>query len=925
MNRLTKYLLAAAACVAAVGFGACTDDPFEASRPDNDASVTFNPDGTLGVTLRMEVPGMTAATRFGDAPAYDDPNFYLYLLVFEQGEGLAQYERIKPVAHQADEVHGHTELLTFHLSLDPTEKPATLHLIATDQPGFEQQIGFGTEERVIPTLHTRSGAEAYWQRIALDCNIPSREQASESIDGQPSDQYSETAAENAAAIGRALSHVPMIRNFCRVSVDNRTANFRLTGLFVLNTVDRGSVAPYVAGNRSGERFVVYHDEQQGHYVGRSYADISAQGHIGTLPAGVLLTDTDFDPDRIASKSEGNDNGDGSRPLPPVYLYERPARVNSTERTYVILRGHYNDAEKASFYKLDLGYTDESVTGSDGQVVGLFAYYNLLRNFDYAIRLNAVENEGYESFEEAAKGVVFNNFSASVEARNMTGISDGEEMIFVKFADRQRNTEIFSTTFVFTTPDETINLLTQYRTEIDNHQGGEIHNELVRYRFDPAEGDPGVIASIETIAEDTTPEAETDAKTAWNEYRITGGTPTDLLRQQTVYVYRGNRAPAGAAPDYGLYRIINFFSHTPWSFPHINTFTGLWESAEDMPSWDWPDDSYNCEIGQSKGSPLTLFFELPAGLPQALFPLEFVIESDRQNIQNAYQGNAVVRSVPASESLFATDPTLSSGAPTTSRIQYVKTVSWKDYFGEQSEELIGTGSSIVRCRFLTITDLNQDGIGQNGKSTTTLRVQNRYFGQYDNGRWIMYHQDSFLRDTETSDPSPRFWDFNSPYWDQILYDMNSADDRTAAYSRTNNVTDELIFVEESKGSLTNATDAQGIRYVQTSRAGDLLTHQHTYANTQARTLRLEVISTDDAGNPTAPRIEFYGVNGGSMTNPTAPTETLVTDDGRTVYAYEVTISQDVTKFYTDIKAPTGAPQMRFYKIDFYPRWDEYRSN
>lgn len=900
MNRITKYILSTiAAAVAVCSLAACTDDLHERKTDNLGESVTFNADGTTNVRMTMEIPALFApSTRsMGEAPDFE--NLKLYMLVFDEEQGVVQYAQLQSVHSQPDADHGHNALVTFTAILEPTEHNTVIHLIATDQPDFHKNIGLGTEERVITALYTDENHEAYWQRLDLEGNIPGAEDAA--VAGSPE-------AAQIANIARKMSHVPMVRNFCRVSVvlGDRAVNvnrFMLTGLYVLNTVDRGSVAPYVAGNPYGSRFVNYYTPNPAagsRYQGLSYDQISAQNHIGTLPTGVLLANTSFSPDEIHSKSESPAGN-----VQPVYFYERPARINSTERTYVIIRGRLNGGND-TYYKLDLGYT------VDDGVVGRFEYYNLLRNFDYVIRLSAVESEGYKTLQEAAQGAVFNNFSASIEARNMVSISDGHDMILVSF-----------TSYVFTQPDQTVDLFGQFRTEINNNKGGEVHNELITYYLDSGD----VISSISETKDLTT------TVNSWNTYTVTGGTPTDQLKQQSVYIYRGNKAAAGQPVEYGLYRVVTFFSHTPWEFKHIDTFPGLWESPDDMPDWNWSNE-YR-EIGQSKGSPLTLFFELPPGLPQALFPLNFVIESDRQNIQNAYQGNAVVQSVPASESLFKENPTI-VGTPTTARIQYVKTVTWEDYNGENRDELVGSGSTIVRCRFLTITDLKQDGIGDSdGKSETTLRVANPYFGKYENGKWTMYHQDGFFRDKNTSNPSPRFWDFSSGIWDVLMYQMNVSERAAYTTSTPNNanIVDELMFLDGHTGTgqtsqygtmsngLDKIDDNTTLRYVLIPNKYDSMRHSLTYANTQERTIRLSVMSTDAQGNSAPPRITFTNVANGTMTAPNIYDE--IDNSGvYPSYVYEILVPQNITAFNLNIMTTDENPSMRFYKIDFYPRWGEF---
>lgn len=915
----TYILLVWSVLFAAMALSGCMEESLvQTTAQPASNGVSYNADGTLNVSVEMKIPDMTLAqTR-----AMGDENLGalgIYMLVFEDEEGLKQFAKLSAKETVADDTHTGSTLVKFSAKLEPTEKKAVVHLIATDQPEFATQVSFGTEERVITSLYTDDNHEAYWQRIDLGDNIPSKEKATE-VEGKEK-EYDEKEAQKAADIKEKLTHIPMVRNFCKVTVNTSESmtygagysDFNITGLYVLNTVDRGTVAPYLASYTETDGFLNFYDidkNNNGKYVGLSYRKITDElKYQGAMPAGVkLINKLDGD---IQTKSEGN--------VGAVYFYERPARTNSTERTYVVIKAEYkkNGKSATGFYKLDIGHIYDNITEKEPDkyeqdMIGLFEYYNLLRNFHYNIVINSVEGDGYASLSDAAKGPVFNNMSASVEARNMSSISDGEDWIYVS-----------RTSYVFTAKDEKLNLLAQFRVNVGN--GVNVRNDYLKYAYDR---NGSVINSVtEQIDAANSPDA-------YNTYTITSYEPTDELQRQEFYVYRGNKSTS-EVPNYGLYRIVTLFLHKPWQFRHMDTFPGLWDQMDDMPSWEWSEDRR--EVGQSKGSPLTLFFELPPDLPQAIFPLEFVIESDRQNIQNAYAGNAVVRSVPAKESLFAMEPLVGT-QPNSSRIQYVKTVTWEDYYGKWDEsQLVGQGSVVVRCRFLTITDLEQSGVGGTGtagESTTMLRVYNPYFGSYikvkdaggnETDVWADFSQDGFERTTATSDPSPRFWDFNSAYWDQIMFEMNGTS--RAAYRRENNLTDELIFVEGAKNSMSNDREGEnkdGVRYIRTSNTGDALTHKHTYPKAQDRIIRLEVVSTDYNGTPTPPKITFDGINDGlTMTAPTEPTETKdADDDGKKIYIYEIEVPENVTQLYVDIKPSTYNGVMRFYKVNFYPRWDEF---
>ncbi|MCH5220096.1 MAG: hypothetical protein J1F20_05945 [Muribaculaceae bacterium] len=903
MKKNLKYifcLLIGSAMLTAVS--SCTNEVLDVALPGE--SYTFDSEGYLHLSTTLEIPAMSKvmsrANTLGEAPDYD--NLQLYAMVFEDGAGLKQYTKVETERHATDDKHNHNELITFEITLEPTEKNAVIHLVATNQPDFEQQILTGFEDRVISSLYTDDNNEAYWQRIELGGYIPSIENTI-----KDNAHYRSDAEEMAENVKTKLTHVPMVRNFCRVSVnaDNvPTDKFKLTGIYVFNTVDRGSVAPYVAANAEGQRFVNYfkEDATTSAYEPLGYNEIVAQNHVGTLPAGEkLINKTGED---ITTKSV-DENGN----VAPVYFYERPARSNSPERTFVIVGGKYYDTTKEKFidtyYKVDLGRISETEIGKEA---GIFEYYNLLRNFDYKVNILEVESEGYPSIEDAARGVVFNNFSAAIEVSNMFSISDGKDMISVNHL-----------TFVFTQPNQIIDLEAQYRYNIDNGTGGQIDNDNIHISVE----DGDVIESISQPGVKFTGEDNTE----WIRFQVKGKDPDDFLREQLVYVYRGQKTDG----TYGLYRILHFYSHKPWPFTNLGIFPGVWRNPDEYPNWEWERDER--DIGQNKGSNLTVFFELPNALPQAIFPLKFVIESERQNIQNAYHGNAVVQSVPYDKSLFYEEGAASN--PTTSRIQYVKTVTWEEYYGGLSEENLGKSNYIVRCPFLTITDLSQDGVGaDDGTSTTRVRIKNDYFGWYDEntGQWKMY-EDSFFRDSNTSDPSPRNWDFSLLYWDNMLFEMDKRHDRTnpdyqsiwnVAYTADNNVTDALTFVDGGNQSLNSGTDGAGHRYVQTTNANDKMMTSLMYNTGKERDLRLVVTSTDNSGNRTAPRIVITGKaqNEATVTVPTPTTGTPSNDGYPTPYVYLIRVPADVTGFNIEIM-PTGT-QMRFYQVEMFPRWDSFEN-
>ena len=218
------------------------------------------------------------------------------------------------------------------------------------------------------------------------------------------------------------------------------------------------------------------------------------------------------------------------------------------------------------------------------------------------------------------------------------------------------------------------------------------------------------------------------KAVWKQLMIRANDPTDEVQIQTFTIYT-KPSDGGTDSDgltgIGLSRTVTLVLRNPWDYIRMETFPGQWNDDSEWPDYD-PDESpedpnVNYYVGAQKGAPLTIFWELPAGLPEAMFPLDFQIESDRQNIENAGVGNAVVQSGP---SLFKDDKGI-----TDSRISYIKTVRWEDYApdGESTPQ-----SRIIRARFVTTTNIeNLNG----DEYLSTVRIHNPYFNDLD---------DQFLR-------------------------------------------------------------------------------------------------------------------------------------------------------------------------------------
>lgn len=349
---------------------------------------------------------------------------------------------------------------------------------------------------------------------------------------------------------------------------------------------------------------------------------------------------------------------------PAYMYERP--FNSIHHTFIILKGRRASDSESSYYKLDIGKNDPN---------GIFRYYDILRNFKYNIIIKSVGVKGYSSPLEAAEGVVYNNFSFDIELSNMLNLSDGNEIVYVNF-----------TTAILTDPFEQV-IEFKYRYRDLSVQGPSYNNENVNLiGLEPG----SVIKSVE--------KGTSDDKNGWRTVKITCRPAEAETRVQTFTIVKSS----------GLGRTVNLVLHKKWNFTNVKEFSGTHQN--------WPNSGSGI-AGAAGKAELTIFFDIPDGLPEAVFPIVFTLESDRQNIENNPIGTLVVTSGPSFFSGVSGD-----------RIKYLKTVTWTDYNeqlsltdpnenGTKIKNPDGSTTHRVRCRFRTITSLTDLGM-----TSTTTRVR-----------------------------------------------------------------------------------------------------------------------------------------------------------------------------------------------------------
>lgn len=630
---------------------------------------TLRPDvpdagGGEGVRVSIAIPDMP---RLATRAFGDTPAADLKLTVFEFEKGSDPTNTFLTKIYQAE------TLTQTNVTNGATVDFRINDLLMTESPRVLHFVvapqhldaRYASEAVVFSNLSVRDNSQAYWGRVEFPNGYGT-------VDKDMKPQLTDEAKQK-------LTGVNVLRNFAKVSVEVATvatSNFQLTGFELVNVPTSGTVAPYNSGRQEFPQMFDDAGKMLG-YLAVAGNGSGQQGYGGIMPAncGFRNLEENFSP--VA---------DGGRPAwstRDAYLYEHP--FESTRRTYVILRGNYRptttDAWQTCYYKIDLVRLNEES--------GMTEYYDILRNYDFHINVTGVSAPGASTASEAISGVSYNNISADVDARDMLQISDGANIV-----------EVSKTNIIFTntTPVEFL-----YRYSPVGGFSSETTNAKLHTNGLNA-GD--VIASV------TAPEVYTDADgVVWVKRVITPKPiPEAGTREQSFYVVDAD----------GLGREIRLVAHVPYDYSDIEVYPG---SENGRPT----SAAGQGTVSPLSGQPFTVYFNLPAGMPEAMFPLTFILESNRQNMENNPIGTLVVTSGQ-------------TGFPTTEvyevpRIKYRKTVSYAEYLykTDANNNLItdGAGNYVentdhtVRCRFRTINSLAELP-GAPTQTVTYLLISNDYF-------------------------------------------------------------------------------------------------------------------------------------------------------------------------------------------------------
>lgn len=586
---------------------ACSNEEIIVPTPPSGA------DGkTCEISFWVSIPETSSASRgaLGEATATSVET--LSLLVFDAASGLYLYESEATLSEQVLDGEIHKGKYTAQLQL--SDNPRIIHFVAN-----AGNVPFqATELAVLSQLKKDQNQDAYWQKA-----IASSITGTLNADG---------TYRNGAAPGITDTTIKLVRNFARITLSAAAnSGFILAGFVLVNTADKGTVAPYLKQAVNGSYFPNYDTDNVDGSAMTKYENLLNLGYTGVQPA-----DATIDPS-VPDKSSA------LYTTAPKYLYERTQEENPV---FIIAKRDMGN-NSYRYYKIDIMKKGGSGEKDD--------YYKILRNFSYDITINSVEGDGYENPEDAADATASNNLSASLELKDLTNIAYGDERLFVS------KTEI-----VWTSEDP---ITFKYMYQLDGNGSNGTVNSLI---LGEAKNSSGAVCSSYTINSNTT-----DAE-GYSTITITHtGLPASGYKEQEVTIKAGT-----------LMRTINLILIKPYE-----SQVGCSATQQTAVPTTTP------EIPLTVGSPVYVYFSMPAGLPESIFPLTFILSPEAHSITPTGGDMPVT-------SLLTHSNTTMQGL----KYGFEKVITWDDYKNNANTGMI------VECPFKTSL----------AESATDIYVYNEYF-------------------------------------------------------------------------------------------------------------------------------------------------------------------------------------------------------
>ena len=539
------------------------------------------------------------------------------------------------------------------------------------------------ENEVMPLLYSCNGYAAYWQRKRIDGVYPhqlsdgSYEMTQHIVDyddsyDPPTPIYADDEDYVADDIPE-LDNVQLVRNFAKITYTvSDDAPFTLDGFYLVDTPKTGAVAPY--SEAAGYNTAYTTASTSGAILG------AYNGHVLSLDLNSGIGDKQF-------KSPGEFEYMYERTVPSV---SAPVYGESGAIVQVTWKSTSANASLGTrYYKI--AFMDES------------GYIPILRNIQYNFEISGIIAENHPTSAAAAyAGGWLGDVSANVSTSMLDEIGNGKSRIVVagEGGNAMSHTAIgannyFDVDFYF------YPVATGEEVVVTNGKTSELAGgQTVTITTDILDNSSNAISSISAV----TVAHNSDGSDNHGTIRVF------LTDSEPGKVKTGKVRILGKVGNLrALYRDVVF---TVMEQQKFETTTGEGEAAVTVNSSVTPLAS------DGAGQETTVTIQLPEGLPRDIFPLQIMIESEKNSIYSVANGDEPALPVKSGASAFGSK----------NNYYFVKTITFDDY-----ATLNGTKydyTTAFPCKFKTrlsngnatsikINDLNKEYFVE---KTLTLSVQ-----------------------------------------------------------------------------------------------------------------------------------------------------------------------------------------------------------
>src|SRR5574344_307717 len=597
-------------CIALATLSSCAIDDMFNGKNDSESN------GKIVLNCSAVFPGSTVDTKtLGEATSTTIKS--LYLVIFDENGNLLEIDKAVPgtynIPNDTFTPDGNAENETvFHVEVTPSSSTKRIiHFVANYDV---IHANLGAEYDVMNKMYTANGNDAYWQRV----EVPSL-----------TDQTH-------------FTRIPLIRNFAKItlSIGPTASDFHITGYFLYNMYNSGSVAPFNINTSidASNRFAQYYksDGTQYKYSEMISSATGSQHYTGCEPGNVAISNPDVSDETSAALWKG--------PTEASYVYENTYKPNDLNYPYIIIRGYKGSTPMVRYYKADFSYTLTDVSTN----VKTTTHYNLLRNYHYTMQITKVDSDGSTTLSGAMNGLPMNDILGAATSADINNISASQQHLYVNLTDEM----VVSTAPIEIKYKNVINTDPNYNT---------VDNDYV-INGATTEDIPVLISGL------------TGEVVSSNNYSIAASNDDDGSNYRTITII-----PNAPIPNRVLKQVITITNQKGLSRTVTLTLRpplvlGL---------------SCTPETATSLNDDIDLKLSIPANLSKYRFPMEFNIESDKKNVY-PNSSNASYAEMPV-----VVGKSIVTGNTTKNSYSFKRIISFEEYEAAASD---ANGNKVLDCHF-----------------------------------------------------------------------------------------------------------------------------------------------------------------------------------------------------------------------------------